>query len=94
MSVCLCLSQVGVIEMDERIELVWGMGAFFHLSYTVFYGNSGNSKIMVLPSGTLSQTVDLENIARHIGRRNVLSTELDNVDAQSVINWAVVGQLS
>jgi len=49
---------------------------------------------MVLPSGTLSQTVDLENIARHIGRRNVLSTELDNVDAQSVINWAVVGQLS
>ena len=49
---------------------------------------------MVLPSGTLSQTVDLENIARHIGRRNMFSTELDNVDAQSVINWAVVGQLS
>ena len=79
--------------MDERIELVWGMGAFFHLSYTVFYGNSGNSKIMVLPSGTLSQTVDLENIARHIVVET-LSTELDNVDAQSVINWAVVGQLS
>jgi len=32
----------------------------------------------------LSRVVDL----------NVLSTELDKVDAKSVINWTVVGQLS
>jgi len=52
------------IEMTERIELVFGMGASFHLSYTVLKGNSGNSKITVLPSETLSQTLDLENFAK------------------------------
>ena len=41
-------------------------------------GNSGISKIRVLPSGTLSQTVDLEkNFLRYIDRRNVLSILLD-----------------
>ena len=50
MALCLsdCLS-VSVtsrssIETDERIELIFGKGASFHLSYTVLKENSGNSK--------------------------------------------------
>jgi len=57
MALCLCLSQVG-IETDERIELGFGIEASFYLSYTVLKGNSGISKIRVLPSGFLSQTLD------------------------------------
>jgi len=41
-SVCLCPSQVGSsVETNERIELVYGMGASFRLSYTVLKGYSG-----------------------------------------------------
>jgi len=50
------------IEMTERIELVFGMGASFHLSYTVLKGNSGNSKITVLPSETLSRHINIISI--------------------------------
>ena len=35
------------------------------------------TKIRVLPSGTLSQTPDLENLLRRIDRQNVLSTQLE-----------------
>jgi len=42
--------------MAERIELVFDMG-------TVLKGNSGISKMRVLPFGTLFQTPDLENFA-------------------------------
>ena len=38
----------------------------FDLSYTVFLGNSGTSKMRVLPSGTLLQTLDLENSRRRV----------------------------
>jgi len=60
---CLCLSQVGVLSkrLDES-SWFWH-GASFHLSYTVLKGNSGISKIRVLPFGTLSQTPDLESFA-------------------------------
>ena len=46
-------------------------------------------------SGTLPQTLDLENFAT-IGRDVELCYRLSSteVDAQSVINWTVVGQLS
>jgi len=45
-SVSLCLSATSrfSIETGERIELVFGMEASFHLSYTVLKGNSGISK--------------------------------------------------
>ena len=50
--------------MAERIELGVGMGASFHPSYSVVNGNSGIfKKRRALPSGTLSQTPDLENFA-------------------------------
>jgi len=65
LAVALCLSVRSrcSVETAERIELVFGTGASFRLSYTVLKGNSGISKISVLPSGTLSQTTDLENFA-------------------------------
>ena len=58
MGLCPCLS-VSVtsrcsVETDERIELVIGVWASFHPSYTVLKGNSVISKIRELPSGTLS----------------------------------------
>ena len=47
-SVCLSVSvsvtSRGSVETAERIELVYGMGAPFRLSYTVLKGNSGISK--------------------------------------------------
>jgi len=58
--VCLCLSVTSrsSIETAGRIELGFGMGAFFDLSYTVLKGNSGIFKMKVLSSGTFSQTAD------------------------------------
>ena len=64
MSLCpsLCLSQVGVLSkrMNESSWfLVWQLPS----TYTMLKGNSGISKIRVLPSGNLSLTPDLENFA-------------------------------
>jgi len=65
MSVCLsvCRKLECSLETDERIELVFGMGAYFRPSYTVLKGNSGISKDKGTSPGTLSQTRDLENFA-------------------------------
>jgi len=83
------------IETDERIGLVFGMGASFDLSYTVLYGNSCTFK---------NKGTSLWNFAPNFGLRKFrhgisiveacyqLSSR--KVDAQSVINWTVVGQLS
>ena len=96
--VCLCLSvchKSCSIETDERIELVFGVVAFFHLFYAVLNGNSGISKIRALLSGTLSQTPDLKKFCFGI---SIVDTccrlSSTKVDAQSMVNWAVVGQLS
>ena len=62
-SVCLSVASRCSIETDERIELVLGTGASFRLSYTVLKGNSGISKIRVLPSETVPNYTDLENFA-------------------------------
>jgi len=63
--VSVCLSQVGsFIKMAEWIEQVFGKDASFHLSYTVLKEIQVSPKITsVLPSVTLSQTLDLENFA-------------------------------
>ena len=81
-SVCVCWSVTNrcSIETDEWIE-----GTFFHLSWV-------SSKIIAFPYGTLSRTPDLENIASAYRLSKRLSSR--NVDAQSAINWTVVGQLS
>ena len=94
---CVCLSVTSPcsIETDERIELVFGVVASFHLFYAVLKGNSGISKIRALLSGTLSQTPDLKKFCFGI---SIVDTccrlSSTKVDAQSMVNWAVVGQLS
>ena len=95
--VCLCPSVTSrcSIETDERIELVFGMWASFHPSYTVLKGNS------VIPQ---NKGTSLWNFVLNSGLRkfrhgiSIVETcyrlSSRKVDAQSVINWAVVGQLS
>jgi len=52
LSVCLSDTRWSSIEIDERINVVFGMQASFDQSYTVVLGNSGiYKKIRVLPSG-------------------------------------------
>ena len=77
-SVCPSATSRYSVETDERIELVFGMSAFFHPSYTVLKGNSVISKNkgtslwnFVLNSGLT------KILPRHIDRRNVLSTLLE-----------------
>ena len=63
--VSVCLSQVrSFIKMAEWIEQLFGKDASFHLFYTVLKEIQVSPKITsVLPSVTLSQTLDLENFA-------------------------------
>jgi len=63
--VCLCLPVCHNSEFYRnvgRIELVSGMGASFHPSYTVLK-NRVSPKIRALASATLSRTPDLQNFA-------------------------------
>ena len=89
LAMALCLSvSVSVtsrcsIEVVSRIELVFGTGASFD-RYTVFYGNSG----MYKNKGILPIT------PWHIDPRTCYQLSSRKVDAHSVINWTVVGQLS
>jgi len=83
------------IETAERTELVFGMLASFHPSYTVLKGNSVISK---------NKGTSLWNFVLKSGLRKfclgILIVETcyqlssRKMDAPSVINWAVVGQLS
>ena len=61
--VCVSLSvTVGVLwKLMKELSLFWARELSFILSYTVLKGNS--PKIRVLPSGTLFQSSDLENVA-------------------------------
>ena len=50
--------------MAQWIELILAcVNASFDPSYTVFYGNSDNSKNKILLCGTLSKRLDLETFA-------------------------------
>ena len=70
------------------------MGAFFHLSY--LYEKEirimVSPKIRVLPSGILSQTLDFCFGISIVEACYRLSSR--KVDAQSMINWTIVSQLS
>ena len=61
--VCVCLSVChnrSSIETAEWIELVFGTGAAFHLSYSVLKWNSGIFKNNGTRPGTLSKTPDFK----------------------------------
>ena len=60
-SVWLSVTHRYCIETTGRSELGFGKRASFHISYTVV--GKFLQKIRVLISGTLSQTLDLENFA-------------------------------
>ena len=64
-AIALCLSVVSecCTKMAKWIELTYGMKTLFDLSYTVFKEIWITPKIRIFPSGTLSQTLDLENFA-------------------------------
>ena len=92
-----CPSQVGILlkRTAERIDLGFGMTASFHPYYTVLKGNSVISKNkgtslwnFVLKSGIrkFRHGISIVETCYQLSSRKV--------DAQSVINWAVVGQLS
>jgi len=72
------------VEMDERTELVFGMGASFHLFYTC----------------TLCYTLELYyyGLRKYCFSMSVVETcyqhSLRKVDAHSMVNWTVVSQLN
>jgi len=86
------------IETAERIELVLAceLPSTFHPSYTVLKGNSVISK----NKGTSLWNFVLNSELRRKFRHGISIVETcyqlssRKKDAQSVINWAVVGQLS
>jgi len=84
MALCLCLpvTSRSSVETDEWIELVFVTGASFHLSYIVL------KEIRVSLSRTPVVCFGI-SIAETCYRLS-----LTKLDAQSVIDWTVVGQLS
>jgi len=94
---CVCTSVISQssAKTAERIELVFGMWASFHPSYTVLKGNSVISK---------SKGTSFWNFVLNSGHRkfchgiSIVKTcyrlSSRKVDAPSLINWAIVGQLS
>ena len=93
-SVRLSVTSRSSTETDELIELGFGMWASFHPSYTVLKGNSVISK----NKGTSLWNFVLNSWLRKF-RHGISIVETcyqlssRKVDAQSMINWAVVGQL-
>ena len=91
-----CPSQVGVLTKwlnESSWFFTFLPGASFHLSYTVLKGNSVISKNkgtslwnFVLNSGKFRRGISIVETCCQLSSRKV--------DAQSVINWAVDGQLS
>jgi len=63
------------VETAERIELVFGTGASFHLSCNVLKGNPGISINKYLPSERCPKRRTWKILLRQIDRRNVLSTQ-------------------
>jgi len=73
LSVCLSVSRCS-IETDERIELVFGMLASFHPSYTVLKGNSVVLKNRGTSLGNFALKSGLRKFRHGISIVDVLST--------------------
>jgi len=88
-SVCVCLSVISrcPVEMDGRIELFLHEGSSVCI-YTV------STKIRELSSRNLCQIADLKNLFGKSIVETCYRLSSRKLDAQSVINWTVVGQLS
>jgi len=99
-SVCVCvyvcLSRVGVLlkRMDES---GWFLAWELPLTYPTVCRKEiqVSSKIRALPSRTLHQSADLENLAAaYRSSKRVTNLTRERWTLTSVINWTVVGQLS
>jgi len=94
-SVCLSVTSRCSTKTAERIELVFGMWASFHPSYTVLKGNSGVSKYKGTSLSNFVLNTGLRKFRHGISTvETCYQLSSRKVDAHSVINWAVVGQLS
>jgi len=96
-SVCvpLCLSQVGVLS--KRInESSWFLASRLLSTYPTqrYIEIRVPPKIRVLPSRTLPQTLDLKKRHDRLIVEMCYQLNSTEVNAHSVINWTVVGQLS
>jgi len=95
LSVCLSVSSGVLSKRMNEWSWFFGVESTFHLSYAVCKGNSGISK---------SVGTSLWNFVPNSGLRKFCHgiliigmccrLSLTMMDAQSVINWTVVGQLS
>jgi len=74
LSLCLSVTSRCSIETGERIELVFGMWAFFQPSYTMLKGNSIISKNEGTSLWNFVLNSRLRKFRHGIDRRNVLST--------------------
>jgi len=85
---CLCLSFTSrcSVKRDERINLVFGMEVCPTLCFKEI---EVSTKIRLLPSGTLRKILPW-----HINRRMCYQLSSRKMNAQSMINWTVVSQLS
>jgi len=91
-----CLSQVGVLSKRKE-ESSWFLSLELPSTHPILREKEIRvpSQIRVLPSGTLSQTPDLENfVSAYRSSKRVINLARRKVDVQSVIDWTVVGQLS
>jgi len=74
------LSQAGIVSKHlGRIEMVFGMDSSFHLPLYAYKEIRVLPEMGVFPSGTLSQTLDFENVAtksRSCRQRNSSTVEL------------------
>ena len=81
------------IETAEQIELVFGTGAFFHVSYTTLKENSS-----IFKNKSTSLWKFFPNSGKFCFDISIIETcyrlSWRKVDAHCVINWSVVGQLS
>jgi len=71
LGLCLCLSVTSrsFIKTDEWIELIFGLGDPFDLSYTALKEKSGISQITASRSGTLFKTLEFVDGRRVVAGR-------------------------
>ena len=100
MTLCLCLS-VSLGHDSVFYRNAWmnragfGIGAFLHLFYAVLKGNSIIFKNKgTFPWNFVPNCVLRKVLLPHIDRRTCYQLRSRKVDAESVMNWAVVSQLS
>ena len=95
MALCLSATDRSSTKTAEWIKLVFGLRASFHPSYTVLKGNSVISKNKGISLWNFVLKSWLRKFRHGISiDKTCYQLSSRKVDAQSVINWAVVGQIS